>query len=101
MPLTTPDVVWTGSHTDAIPNAGLYDGVLGVVGALAAVRALRAAGYAPTRPIEVVHFTSEEPTRFGLGCIGRCGAAAGAGRDSALSPTQVLYSATRRHPLWG
>src|SRR5437867_13414065 len=30
----------TGSHTDAIPNAGRYDGVVGVLGALEAFRAL-------------------------------------------------------------
>src|SRR5580765_8319468 len=32
----------TGSHTDAIPNAGRYDGVVGVLGALEAFRAHRA-----------------------------------------------------------
>ena len=62
--------VVTGSHTDAIPLAGKFDGVLGVLGALEAVKALQAAGFRPTRSIEVVMFTSEEPTRFGLGCSG-------------------------------
>src|SRR3954451_20510543 len=33
-------VVATGSHIDAIPNAGRYDGVVGVLGALEAMRAL-------------------------------------------------------------
>ena len=63
--------VMTGSHCDAIPLAGLYDGTLGVLGAAAAVKALRQAGYVPAKTIEVIMFTSEEPTRFGLGCIGR------------------------------
>jgi ureidoglycolate amidohydrolase len=63
--------VVTGSHADAIPLAGAYDGTLGVIGAIAAVDALRRAGYEPHKPIEVLMFTSEEPTRFGLGCIGR------------------------------
>lgn len=62
--------VLSGSHTDAIPLAGLYDGVLGVVGPIAAIAALQQAGYRPKRPIEAMMFTSEEPTRFGLGCIG-------------------------------
>ena len=35
--------VATGSHIDAIPNAGRYDGVVGVLGALEAVRALQSA----------------------------------------------------------
>lgn len=61
----------TGSHCDAIPLAGAYDGTLGVLGGIAALRALKDSGFAPRRPIDVVMFTSEEPTRFGLGCIGR------------------------------
>lgn len=61
----------TGSHCDAIPLAGAYDGTLGVLGGIAALRALKASGFVPRRPIDVVMFTSEEPTRFGLGCIGR------------------------------
>lgn len=63
--------VVTGSHCDAIPHAGLYDGTLGVIGAIAAVRGLQDAGFKPERSIEVLFFTSEEPTRFGFGCIGR------------------------------
>src|SRR5262249_50408595 len=62
--------VATGSHIDAIPNAGRYDGVVGVLGALEAIRALRRDGLAPRRSIEVIVFTAEEPTRFGLGCLG-------------------------------
>jgi N-carbamoyl-L-amino-acid hydrolase len=62
--------VGTGSHTDAIPFAGRFDGTVGVLGGLEAVRALKAAGFRPRRPIELVMFTSEEPTRFGIGCLG-------------------------------
>ena len=60
----------TGSHIDAIPNAGRYDGVVGVLGALEAVRALKASGFEPRRSIEIIVFTAEEPTRFGIGCLG-------------------------------
>jgi ureidoglycolate amidohydrolase len=62
--------VATGSHIDAIPNAGRYDGVVGVLGALEAIRALRRDGFAPARSIELIVFTAEEPTRFGIGCLG-------------------------------
>ena len=62
--------VGSGSHTDAIPNAGRYDGVVGVLGAFEALAALKRAGFKPRRSLEVVMFTSEEPTRFGLGCLG-------------------------------
>jgi ureidoglycolate amidohydrolase len=62
--------VGTGSHIDAIPNAGKYDGVVGVLGGLEAIRALQSAGYRPKNSIELLLFTSEEPTRFGIGCLG-------------------------------
>ena len=63
-------VVGTGSHIDAIPNAGKYDGVVGVLGGLEAIRALRRGGFRPKSSIELLVFTSEEPTRFGIGCLG-------------------------------
>ena len=69
--------VATGSHTDAIPYSGKYDGTVGVLGGLEPIRTLqrfmRAAGFipaAPRRSIELVMFTSEEPTRFAYGCLG-------------------------------
>ena len=69
---TDPDLpaVATGSHTDAIPHAGMYDGTVGVLGGLEAMRALKQSGFQPRRSIELLMFTSEEPTRFGIGCIG-------------------------------
>jgi len=62
--------VATGSHIDAIPHAGMYDGTVGVLGGLEAIRALQRSGMRPRRSIELVLLTSEEPTRFGIGCIG-------------------------------
>lgn len=69
---TEPDLpaVATGSHIDAIPNAGRYDGTVGVLGGLEAIRSLARAGFRPCRSIELIVFTSEEPTRFGIGCLG-------------------------------
>jgi N-carbamoyl-L-amino-acid hydrolase len=62
--------IGTGSHIDAIPNAGLYDGCVGVLGGLEAIRVLKTLGFKPKRSIELVTFTAEEPTRFGIGCLG-------------------------------
>lgn len=69
---TEPDLapIGTGSHIDAIPNAGLYDGCVGVLGGLEAIRVLQKLGFTPRRSIELVIFTAEEPTRFGIGCLG-------------------------------
>lgn len=65
----TLPAIATGSHIDAIPHAGMYDGTVGVLGGLEALRALKSSGPYP-RSVELVVFTSEEPTRFGIGCLG-------------------------------
>jgi ureidoglycolate amidohydrolase len=62
--------VGTGSHIDAIPKAGKYDGVVGVLGGLEAIRSMQRTGFRPKHSIELLMFTSEEPTRFGIGCLG-------------------------------
>jgi len=62
--------IGTGSHIDAIPHSGRYDGTVGVLGGLEAIRALQRAGVRPRRSVELLLFTSEEPTRFGIGCLG-------------------------------
>ncbi len=62
--------VATGSHADAIPGAGKYDGVVGVLGGLESIRSLKRLGHNPRRSIELILFTAEEPTRFGIGCLG-------------------------------
>jgi ureidoglycolate amidohydrolase len=62
--------VGTGSHIDAIPNAGKFDGVVGVLGGLEAIRSLQRNGLRPKHSIELLIFATEEPTRFGIGCLG-------------------------------
>lgn len=76
-------VVGTGSHIDAIPNAGKYDGVVGVLGGLEAIRALQRGGFRPRSSIELLLLTSEEPTRFGIGCIGSRMLSSGLTADAA------------------
>jgi N-carbamoyl-L-amino-acid hydrolase len=48
----------------------MYDGTVGVLAGLEAMRSLRESGFTPRRSIETVLLTSEEPTRFGIGCLG-------------------------------
>jgi len=64
------DAVVLGSHLDTGPDAGRYDGALGVLGALAAVELLKAAGTEPQRPIWIASFMDEEGVRFGVSMIG-------------------------------
>ncbi len=60
--------VLIGSHLDSVPNAGPYDGVLGVVLALSLVEALQ--GERLPFAIEVIGFSEEEGVRFGVPFIG-------------------------------
>jgi len=57
-----------GSHLDTVPNAGSYDGILGVVLALALLQALD--GRRLPIALEVVGFSEEEGVRFGIPFIG-------------------------------
>jgi len=57
-----------GSHLDTVPNAGAYDGILGVVLAVALLEELR--GRRLPFGIEVVGFSEEEGVRFGTPFIG-------------------------------
>lgn len=79
--------VATGSHIDAIPYSGKYDGVVGVLGAIEALNVLKKAGFKPKRSLEVIMFTSEEPTRFGISCLGSRLMAGSESLDKALKNT--------------
>lgn len=57
-----------GSHLDTIPNAGAYDGILGVALAVGLVESL--AGRKLPFGIEVFGFSEEEGVRFGVPFIG-------------------------------
>ncbi len=57
-----------GSHLDTVPNAGAYDGILGVVLAVALLEGLQG-GHLPFA-IEVIAFSEEEGVRFGTPFIG-------------------------------
>ncbi|MGB8580465.1 MAG: allantoate amidohydrolase [Candidatus Sulfotelmatobacter sp.] len=57
-----------GSHLDTVPNAGAYDGVLGIVLAVALLEGLH--GRHLPFAIEVIAFSEEEGVRFGTPFIG-------------------------------
>jgi allantoate deiminase len=57
-----------GSHLDTVPNAGAYDGILGVVLAIALLAGLN--GKPLPFAIEIVGFSEEEGIRFGVPFIG-------------------------------
>ena len=57
-----------GSHVDTVPNAGAFDGILGVALAVALLEGLE--GRRLPFAIEVVGFSEEEGVRFGIPFIG-------------------------------
>ncbi len=61
-------VLLTGSHVDTVPDAGAFDGVLGVAIPLAALRSLD--GDRLPYAIEVIAFSEEEGIRFKMPFIG-------------------------------
>jgi allantoate deiminase len=69
-PAPGPDAprLMMGSHLDTVPNAGAYDGVLGVVLPIALLSALNGRKF--PFAIEVVGFSEEEGVRFSMPFIG-------------------------------
>ncbi|HEY3249234.1 MAG TPA: Zn-dependent hydrolase [bacterium] len=67
--LATPPIL-IGSHIDSVPDAGKYDGCLGVAAALEVVAACKSEGLDPRIPVQVVSFQMEESSRFGQGMFG-------------------------------
>ncbi|WP_019635943.1 Zn-dependent hydrolase [Paenibacillus fonticola] len=69
---TNPEaaVVLTGSHIDTVPDGGVFDGALGVLSAIEALQCMNELEIRNAHPIEVITFTDEEGSRFGLGMIG-------------------------------
>lgn len=60
--------LFIGSHLDTVPNAGAFDGVLGVVLGIALVEQLEGRRF--PFAIEIVGFSDEEGVRFGVPFIG-------------------------------
>lgn len=59
-----------GSHLDAVPNGGKYDGTLGVMIAFHVLRLLTEQGVMHKRDVTLVVFRGEESSRFNCATIG-------------------------------
>jgi allantoate deiminase len=64
-----------GSHLDTVPDAGSYDGMLGVLMAVAVAERLGERVDDLPFALEVVGFSDEEGTRFDKALLGSCAAA--------------------------
>lgn len=72
-PNTTRKRLIIGSHIDTVPNAGAFDGILGVALALECVEIAQQLKL--PLPIEIIAFSEEEGVRFGIPFIGSRAAA--------------------------
>lgn len=59
-----------GSHLDTQPEAGKYDGILGVLAGLEVLRTFKENGYVPNFDVCVVCWFNEEGARFPRYCMG-------------------------------
>lgn len=59
-----------GSHLDTQPEAGKYDGILGVLAGLEVLRTFKENGYVPNFDVCVVCWFNEEGARFAHSCMG-------------------------------
>jgi allantoate deiminase len=86
-----------GSHLDTVPNAGAYDGVLGVLLGVALLESLQ--GKKLPFAIEVIGFSEEEGVRYGVPFIG---SRALVGRlDSELLNRRDENGVSVGEALWG
>ena len=89
----TCGVIAIGSHSDTVPAGGRFDGIAGVLTGLEIVRALRDAGSRLRHPLEIVDFLAEEPSAYGLSCVGSRGMA------GALKPQMLALADPGGEPL--
>ena len=59
-----------GSHLDSQPSGGKYDGALGVMAGMEVMRTLHDLNITTEAPLELVNWTDEEGSRFGLSLMG-------------------------------
>jgi allantoate deiminase len=106
-----------GSHVDTVPDAGAFDGVLGVTLALEWAEIARDIGL--RRPVEVIAFSEEEGVRYGVPFLGSRAVAGTfdkgllayedadgvrmdeAIREFGLDPEQVGAAAVDPSEVWG
>lgn len=69
---TDPDLppIALGSHIDTVAGGGRFDGVLGVLAALEVVQTVQTHRKRLRHAVEVIDFLSEEPSDYGVSCVG-------------------------------
>jgi N-carbamoyl-L-amino-acid hydrolase len=63
----------TGSHCDTVVGGGRFDGIIGVLAGIELAHTLHEQGLSLQHPFEVIDFLSEEPSDYGISCVGSRG----------------------------
>jgi beta-ureidopropionase / N-carbamoyl-L-amino-acid hydrolase len=66
---TLPPIM-VGSHCDTVADGGRFDGIAGVLAGLEIANTLADKGIELRHPFEVVDFLAEEPSEYGMSCVG-------------------------------
>lgn len=70
---TKAGVIAIGSHSDSVPNGGRFDGIAGVLTALECAASWREQGITLNHDVEIIDYLAEEPSEWGISCIGSRG----------------------------
>jgi len=65
-----PKSILIGSHSDTVPGGGRFDGIAGVMAGLEIAASLRERGERLRHDLEIVDFLAEEPSEYGVSCVG-------------------------------
>ncbi|MBW0004489.1 MAG: M20/M25/M40 family metallo-hydrolase, partial [Hyphomicrobiales bacterium] len=65
--------ILVGSHTDTVPSGGRFDGIAGVAAGLEIARVLEERKIKLRHALEIVDFLAEEPSEYGVSCVGSRG----------------------------
>lgn len=60
----------TGSHCDTVVSGGRFDGIIGVLAGIEIAHRFRELNIELRHPLEVIDFLSEEPSDYGISCVG-------------------------------
>jgi len=64
------DAIALGSHIDTVVEGGRFDGIAGVIVALEVAQVIHEQNIALRHPLTIIDFLGEEPSDYGLSCIG-------------------------------
>jgi beta-ureidopropionase / N-carbamoyl-L-amino-acid hydrolase len=67
---STLSPILIGSHSDTVVAGGRFDGPLGLLAALEVAQTLKENNVVLQYPLEVIDFLSEEPSDYGVSCVG-------------------------------